>query len=113
MCKCWALDPGSRPSFSQLVSFMCNQLTDREEKVGCPSPSIHPFFPLLLTPLFLRQLYHNTLEQTNGNYVNASATKAVSALEAQGKNTAANEYCPAHSAAESKEQTPKLEAPAE
>lgn len=35
MCKCWALNPGSRPSFSELVSFMCNQLTDREEKVGC------------------------------------------------------------------------------
>ncbi len=34
MCKCWALDPCSRPSFSKLVSFMCDQLTDREEKVG-------------------------------------------------------------------------------
>lgn len=110
MCKCWALDPGSRPSFSQLVSFMCDQLTDREEKVGCPSPLIYPFF-LLLTPLFLRQLYHNMLEQTNGKCVNASATKAVSALEAQGKNVAANEYCQAHSATESKEQTLELEDP--
>lgn len=34
MCKCWALDPCNRPSFSKLVSFMCDQLTDREEKVG-------------------------------------------------------------------------------
>ncbi|CAG04213.1 unnamed protein product, partial [Tetraodon nigroviridis] len=33
MCRCWALDPGSRPPFSELVSFMCHQLTDREEKV--------------------------------------------------------------------------------
>lgn len=35
MCRCWTLDPGSRPSFSELVSFMCDQLMDREEKVGC------------------------------------------------------------------------------
>ena len=34
MCKCWALDPCERPSFSKLVSVVCDQLTDREEKVG-------------------------------------------------------------------------------
>lgn len=39
MCRCWALDPGSRPPFSELVSFMCHQLTDREEKVGCFPPA--------------------------------------------------------------------------
>lgn len=43
MCKCWALDPGSRPSFSELVSFTCNQLTDREEKVGCFHSSTLPY----------------------------------------------------------------------
>uniref|UniRef100_A0AAZ1XAL1 receptor protein-tyrosine kinase n=1 Tax=Oreochromis aureus TaxID=47969 RepID=A0AAZ1XAL1_OREAU len=34
MCKCWALDPANRPSFSKLVSFLCDLLTDREENVG-------------------------------------------------------------------------------
>nr|CBN81956.1 FL cytokine receptor [Dicentrarchus labrax] len=34
MCKCWALDPCNRPSFSKQVSFMYDQLTDREEMVG-------------------------------------------------------------------------------
>lgn len=33
MSKCWALKPSDRPSFSELVFFMCDQLTDREEKV--------------------------------------------------------------------------------
>lgn len=34
MSKCWALKPSDRPSFSELVFFMCDQLTEREEKVG-------------------------------------------------------------------------------
>lgn len=34
MSKCWALKPSERPSFSELVLFMCDLLTDREEKVG-------------------------------------------------------------------------------
>ncbi|XP_077409823.1 receptor-type tyrosine-protein kinase FLT3-like [Vanacampus margaritifer] len=50
MCKCWALDPGDRPSFSKLVSFMSEHLTDSEEK-----------------------LYHNTINQTSSDYQNASA----------------------------------------
>ncbi|XP_056868686.1 receptor-type tyrosine-protein kinase FLT3 isoform X2 [Takifugu flavidus] len=80
MCKCWALNPGSRPSFSELVSFMCNQLTDREEK-----------------------LYHNILEQKECVHTNAAATKATSALETQNQNKAANEYSQPRSATESKE----------
>lgn len=34
MRECWALDPCNRPTFSKLTSFMSDQLTDREEKVG-------------------------------------------------------------------------------
>lgn len=87
---------------------MCNQLTDREEKVGClyPSGGLHPF----LTPLFLLQLYHNMLEQTDCDYANTSAMKAVSAREAQTKSKAANEYAHAHPAAGSREQTCELDA---
>lgn len=52
------------------------------------------------------------LEQTNCNYANISAMKAVSAQETQNRNKAANEYSQAHSAAGSKA-TPELEAAAE
>lgn len=45
MCKCWALDPCDRPSFSKLVSFIGEQLTDREEKVGpLLYPIVHQIF---------------------------------------------------------------------
>lgn len=44
MCMCWALEPSKRPSFSKLVSFMCNQLTDSEEKVRpCSRPEFKSF----------------------------------------------------------------------
>uniref|UniRef100_A0A672ZKY5 receptor protein-tyrosine kinase n=1 Tax=Sphaeramia orbicularis TaxID=375764 RepID=A0A672ZKY5_9TELE len=34
MCKCWALEPSDRPSFSKLLSFMFDQLADIEDKVN-------------------------------------------------------------------------------
>lgn len=34
MHKCWALAPANRPSFSKLVSFLCDLLLDQEENVG-------------------------------------------------------------------------------
>uniref|UniRef100_A0A672J4D2 receptor protein-tyrosine kinase n=1 Tax=Salarias fasciatus TaxID=181472 RepID=A0A672J4D2_SALFA len=53
MCDCWALDPCKRPAFSKLVTFMCSQLMDREEKV----PSLLVFFvgstSNILSKLFL------------------------------------------------------------
>ncbi|KAG9283346.1 receptor-type tyrosine-protein kinase FLT3 [Astyanax mexicanus] len=53
MCRCWALEPKDRPSFSKLVSFMECQLTDVEE-----------------------QLYYNTGGQQNSDsiYKNTSVT---------------------------------------
>lgn len=53
------------------------------------------------------------LEQTNCDYINTPAVKAISAHETQNKNKAANEYSQAHSAAGSKEQPCELEAAAE
>ncbi|XP_077365711.1 receptor-type tyrosine-protein kinase FLT3-like [Festucalex cinctus] len=50
MCKCWALGPGDRPSFSKLVTFMSEHLTASEEKLYC-----------------------NTINQTSSDYQNASA----------------------------------------
>lgn len=50
------------------------------------------------------------LEQTNCDYAN---TLAISALETQNKNKAANEYSPTLSATGSKEHTHELEAAAE
>ncbi|XP_068588440.1 receptor-type tyrosine-protein kinase FLT3 [Cebidichthys violaceus] len=81
MCKCWALDPSNRPSFSKLVSFMCDQLTDREE-----------------------QLYHDMLDQTSSDYQNAAAILDISALTKQkeNKNQSANDYCQTHATEESK-----------
>uniref|UniRef100_A0A3Q3KPJ4 Protein kinase domain-containing protein n=1 Tax=Monopterus albus TaxID=43700 RepID=A0A3Q3KPJ4_MONAL len=38
MCKCWALNSSDRPSFSKLVSFMCDEL-QREEEVGLQNPT--------------------------------------------------------------------------
>ncbi|XP_028289690.1 receptor-type tyrosine-protein kinase FLT3 [Gouania willdenowi] len=73
MCKCWALDPAHRPSFSKLVSFMCDQLIDREEK-----------------------LYHTTLDQTSTDYKNTSAILDVCALTNLNKTNTplGNEYSP-------------------
>ncbi|XP_069007814.1 receptor-type tyrosine-protein kinase FLT3 [Embiotoca jacksoni] len=77
MCACWALASCERPSFSKLVSFMCDQLTDREEK-----------------------LYHNMLDQASSDYHNATAILDISALTNQVKNKtqSANDYCPTHAA---------------
>ncbi|KAM9712755.1 receptor-type tyrosine-protein kinase FLT3-like isoform 1-T1 [Menidia menidia] len=81
MCQCWALDPCHRPSFSKLVSFMCDQLTDREEK-----------------------LYYNMHDQTSSDYQNATTILDISALTKQNDNkaTSANNYCRAYSTEESK-----------
>ncbi|XP_031706207.1 receptor-type tyrosine-protein kinase FLT3 isoform X1 [Anarrhichthys ocellatus] len=81
MCKCWALDASNRPSFSKLVSFMCDQLTDREE-----------------------QLYHNMLDKTSSDYQNAAAILDISALTKQNENKtqSANDYCQTHATEESK-----------
>ncbi|KAK1884970.1 Receptor-type tyrosine-protein kinase FLT3 [Dissostichus eleginoides] len=79
MCKCWALDPCDRPSFSKLVSFVCDQLTDREE-----------------------QLYHNMPDQESSIYQNAATILDISALTQQNENKAANDYCRTHATEESK-----------
>ncbi|KAI3355261.1 hypothetical protein L3Q82_018115 [Scortum barcoo] len=87
MCKCWALEPSNRPSFPKLVSFMCDQLTDREEK-----------------------LYHNMLDQTSSNYQNASAILDISTLTKQSESQkSANDYCQTHVTEESEEQTSELD----
>ncbi|KAF7213892.1 receptor-type tyrosine-protein kinase FLT3 [Nothobranchius furzeri] len=69
MCSCWALNPSDRPSFSKLVSFMCDQLTGREEK-----------------------LYHNMLDKI---YQNTSTITDICALEKQSNNKSGtpNDYC--------------------
>ncbi|XP_026217646.1 receptor-type tyrosine-protein kinase FLT3 [Anabas testudineus] len=80
MCECWDLDPNHRPSFSKLVSFMCNQLTDREEK-----------------------LYHNMLDQTLSDQQSAPAILDISALTKQeNKTQLGNDYCQTNSTEESK-----------
>ncbi|XP_037613488.1 receptor-type tyrosine-protein kinase FLT3 isoform X1 [Sebastes umbrosus] len=79
MCQCWALDPCDRPSFSKLLSFMCDQLTDREEK-----------------------LYHNMLDLTPSDYQNAPAVLDISALTKQNKTQSVNDYCRTHATEESK-----------
>ncbi|XP_042366502.1 receptor-type tyrosine-protein kinase FLT3 [Plectropomus leopardus] len=92
MCKCWALDPCSRPSFSKLVSFMCDQLTDREEK-----------------------LYQNMLDQTSSDYQNAPAVLDISALTKQNENKtqSANDYCRTHTTDESKAEVSNSDAVAD
>ncbi|XP_029955806.1 receptor-type tyrosine-protein kinase FLT3 [Salarias fasciatus] len=74
MCDCWALDPCKRPAFSKLVTFMCSQLMDREEK-----------------------LYHNVLDQTYSDYQNSSTILDISALTRKNKGStpSANNYCQA------------------
>ncbi|XP_008304578.1 receptor-type tyrosine-protein kinase FLT3 [Stegastes partitus] len=86
MCKCWELDPCNRPSFSKLVSFMCDQLTDREEK-----------------------LYHNMLDQTSSDYQNAAAVLDICALAKRDENKtqSANDYCQNHVSEESKVEIPE------
>lgn len=86
MCKCWALDPSNRPSFSKLVSFMCDQLTDREEK-----------------------LYHNMLDLTSTDYQNAAAILDISALTklSDNKMQSTNDYCKNHVSEESKVEIPE------
>ncbi|KAM9333187.1 receptor-type tyrosine-protein kinase FLT3-like isoform 2-T2 [Pholidichthys leucotaenia] len=81
MCRCWALEPCSRPSFSKVVSFMYDHLTDREE-----------------------QLYQNMTNQTCNNYQNVSITEDISALTNvnENKTQAANDYCLAYATKESK-----------
>ncbi|XP_018529412.1 receptor-type tyrosine-protein kinase FLT3 [Lates calcarifer] len=81
MCKCWGLEPCDRPSFSKLVSFMCDQLTDREEK-----------------------LYHNMLDQTSSDYQNMTTILDISALAKQeeNKSQSANDYLRTHGTEESK-----------
>ncbi|XP_051266112.1 receptor-type tyrosine-protein kinase FLT3 isoform X1 [Dicentrarchus labrax] len=82
MCKCWALDPCNRPSFSKQVSFMYDQLTDREEMI-----------------------YHNMLNQTPSEYQNASTILDISALakQSESKTQSANDYRQTHATEESKE----------
>ncbi|XP_073344451.1 receptor-type tyrosine-protein kinase FLT3 [Pagrus major] len=81
MCKCWALDPCNRPSFSKLVSFIGEQLTDREE-----------------------QLYHNMLDQTSSDYQNAATVLDISAMAKQNesKTQSTNDYCQTNATEESK-----------
>ncbi|XP_061876867.1 receptor-type tyrosine-protein kinase FLT3 isoform X1 [Entelurus aequoreus] len=57
MCKCWALMPGNRPSFSKIMSYMSDQLTIREEK-----------------------LYHNMIDQIPSDYQNAAVMRDASAF---------------------------------
>ncbi|KAM3593690.1 uncharacterized protein V6R79_019352 [Siganus canaliculatus] len=89
MCKCWALDPCKRPSFSKLVSFMCDELTDIEEK-----------------------LYHNVLDQTSSDYQNAPAILDTSALvtEGESKTQSTNDYCRMHSIGDNKVEMVDVEA---
>ncbi|RVE58833.1 hypothetical protein OJAV_G00197880 [Oryzias javanicus] len=71
MCQCWDLDPCNRPSFSKVVSFMDDQLMNREEK-----------------------LYHNMLNQMDTDYQNAETILDISALIKQNENKteSANDY---------------------
>ncbi|XP_040023465.2 receptor-type tyrosine-protein kinase FLT3 isoform X1 [Gasterosteus aculeatus] len=82
MCKCWSLDPSNRPSFSKLVTLMCDWLTEREEK-----------------------LYHNTSDQTTSDYQNAATILDISALAKQDDNRtqSANDYRGIRATEESKD----------
>ncbi|KAM7390500.1 hypothetical protein PAMA_008586 [Pampus argenteus] len=81
MCKCWAQEACNRPCFSKLVSFMSDQLTDREEKI-----------------------YHNMLNETSCDYQNAPAILDISALTKQNESMtqSANDYCRTPATEESK-----------
>ncbi|XP_047205497.1 receptor-type tyrosine-protein kinase FLT3 [Girardinichthys multiradiatus] len=88
MCKCWALNSNSRPSFSKLVDFMSDLLLDREEK-----------------------LYQNIFDQNSSDYQNTSTCVDVSALvkESGSKSAAANDYCKANVREENKAEAWKSE----
>ncbi|XP_028288445.1 receptor-type tyrosine-protein kinase FLT3 [Parambassis ranga] len=91
MCKCWALDPSNRPSFSKLVSFMCDQLTDREE-----------------------QLYHNMPNQTSCDYQNMADISDISTLtENDNKMVVGNDYRQTHATEEKETGTPNFAAAGE
>ncbi|XP_047423750.1 receptor-type tyrosine-protein kinase FLT3-like isoform X2 [Mugil cephalus] len=82
MCKCWALEPSNRPSFSKLVSFMYDLLTDRED-----------------------MLYYNMLNQDSSEYQNASAILDISSLtkhDDDDKTQAGNDYCKTNATEDSK-----------
>ncbi|XP_061569149.1 receptor-type tyrosine-protein kinase FLT3 [Cololabis saira] len=83
MCKCWGLDPYNRPSFSKLVSFMSNQLTDLEEK-----------------------LYHNMLDQTTSDYQNSLVVfdDPAFAQHNESKTEGTNNSCQAYATEERKEE---------
>ncbi|KAM4606272.1 receptor-type tyrosine-protein kinase FLT3-like isoform 2-T2 [Polymixia lowei] len=86
MCKCWTLEPGSRPPFSKLVAFMDDQLTDVEEM------------------LYHNMLDQNMLDQSSNDliYQNATATSDISALtkEKENQTQSQNQYCLTHATEE-------------
>ncbi|XP_027861113.1 receptor-type tyrosine-protein kinase FLT3 [Xiphophorus couchianus] len=92
MCKCWALDPNNRPSFSKIVDFMSGQMMDMEEK-----------------------LYQIMQDQDFSDYQNASTIGDISALvkESESKTAAANDYCKANQREESQAEALKSEAAGE
>ncbi|XP_029979596.1 receptor-type tyrosine-protein kinase FLT3 [Sphaeramia orbicularis] len=77
MCKCWALEPSDRPSFSKLLSFMFDQLADIEDK-----------------------LYHNMIDRSSGDYQNAILD--ISALTKEKTAQSKNDYCLVNATEESK-----------
>ncbi|KAM8823818.1 receptor-type tyrosine-protein kinase FLT3-like isoform 2-T2 [Spinachia spinachia] len=91
MCKCWSLDPSQRPSFSKLVSLMCDWLTEREEK-----------------------LYHNAFDRTPSDYQNAATILDISALAKQDdvRTQSANDYRAICATGESKDAASDMEASA-
>uniref|UniRef100_A0A3B3BMY7 receptor protein-tyrosine kinase n=1 Tax=Oryzias melastigma TaxID=30732 RepID=A0A3B3BMY7_ORYME len=74
MCQCWDLEPSNRPSFSKVVSFIDDQLMNREEK-----------------------LYQNMHNQMDSDYQNAETILDISVLmQLKNKTESANDYTQAH-----------------